>query len=129
MSQIVNAIEAVDTGERKLFRKTLYTPLFEEVVDIKSTFKHDLSDILSVYKINVTLGNTCAINSSLSVHGDNLITEAITRTKRQVIEAIFGEFRQDFRRLEKAIYDQDYNLAGKLLYEFEDKMFSSKIKE
>jgi hypothetical protein len=48
---------------------------------------------------------------------------AINRTKQQVIEGIFGEFRPYFRRIEKAIYSYDYDKAGEILYEMERLMF------
>ena len=54
---------------------------------------------------------------------DHALTLAINRTKQQVIEGIFGEFRPYFRRIEKAIYDYDYDKAGELLYEMERLMF------
>jgi hypothetical protein len=51
------------------------------------------------------------------------LTESILRTKRQVIEGIFGEFRPHFRRIEKAIYNYNYEEAGRLLHEMERVMF------
>lgn len=124
MSQIVNAIKFFDTGHRKLIRKGIYTPLFEDVTNITSEYRQDYT-IGKVYKIDVCLGSTCLVDDSDFTKKH----EAVERTKSQVIEAIFGEFRQHFRRLEKAIYDQDYNLAAKILYEFEERMYSTKMKD
>ena len=63
------------------------------------------------------------IGADAYVTGDDSVYESVERTKRQVIEAIFGEFRPHFRQIEKAIYDYDYHEAGKLPHEMEKKMY------
>ena len=50
---------------------------------------------------------------------------AIGRTKNQVIEAVFGEFRQDFRLIEKHLYNYEFEEAATALRRMEDKMFST----
>jgi hypothetical protein len=52
---------------------------------------------------------------------------AVQRTKRQVVEAIFGEFRADFRSIERALYDSDIETARVMFHALEDKMFEITI--
>jgi hypothetical protein len=54
---------------------------------------------------------------------DNALIYAIERTKRQVIEAIFGEFRADFRNIERALYDSNIEEARVMFHALEDRMF------
>jgi hypothetical protein len=55
--------------------------------------------------------------------GGDTLEEAIHRTKRQVIEAIYGEFRQDLMMVERALYDRDFQKARDCLRILEQKMF------
>lgn len=119
MSEISKAIMARDTGERRA--KPTTTRLFQDVFSMEEKYGKTLDfEALKIYKIGVTLGNTCAVSEYEDV---NAYGEAILRTKRQVIEAIFGEFRPHFRLIEKAIYDYDYHEAGRLLHEMERQMY------
>ena len=125
MSQVVKAITAHDTGERKTFHNP-FSPLFQDVFDIKSEvqeFRYN-PDVAKAYKIGVTVGSQVWVNDLESTVNENALTEAINRTKRQVIEAIFGEFRHDFMMIERALYDRDFQKARSYLTEFEKKMFS-----
>ena len=122
MSEISKAIMARDTGERR--SKPTTSRLFQDVFSMKENYGKTLDfEVLKVYKIGVTLGNTCAVSELESDKNSNAYGEAILRTKRQVIEAIFGEFRPHFRLIEKAIYDYDYHEAGRLLHEMERQMY------
>ena len=124
MSQLVNAIRASDTGDRKLLDGK-FTPLFEDVFSVKETIRKDPLDYATIYQIGVTLGNRAIVSEFENVKNVDALTEAIERTKRSIIEAVFGEFRQDFRLLENAIYDRDFLAARNLLVKFEEKMFST----
>lgn len=125
MSQVVKAIVATDTGQRRELTKGL-SPLFMDVFKAKSEI-HEVRDmtqsVAKLYKFGVQIGSQAMVTDMDYLKGPDALTEAIKRTKRQVIEGIFGEFRQDFRRIEKAIYDYQYEEAGKLLHEMERKMF------
>lgn len=122
MSQVVKAITATDTGDRRLIDS--FSPLFRDVFNVKEQIYELRGDeIAKVYRIGVTIGNQCTVSEDLSASHDNALTEAIKRTKRGVIEAIFGEFRQDMRHLENAIYDRDFAKARDALRQLEVKMF------
>lgn len=125
MSQLSKAVVALDTGDRKYIPKGL-SPLFQDVfsskVEIQDTYGPDL--IGKVYRIDCKIGSQAVVTEFDSfIHGSSPLEEAIMRTKRQIIEGVFGEFRPHFRRIEKAIYDYDYHEAGRLLHEMERLMY------
>lgn len=113
MSQIVNAIKEHDTGNRKMLNDS-FTPLFRDMVDLKSTLEP--VEIGYQYRIDVRLGCDVIIN-------DGEIAEAVKRTKNQVIEAVFGEFRGDFMMLERAIYDRDFHASKVYLEKLRHNMY------
>lgn len=123
MSMVVKAITATDTGDRKVVES--FSPLFQDVFNVKQEIHETrhTGEVLKVYRIGVTLGNQCMVSKVEQLHYEDALTEAIKRTKRSVIEAIFGEFRQDIRHLENAIYDRDFAKARDALRQLEVKMF------
>ena len=123
MSQVVKAITATDTGDRKVAES--FSPLFQDVFNVKQEIHETrhTGEVLKVYRIGVTLGNQCMVSEYETLNFDDALTEAIKRTKKGVIEAIFGEFRQDMRHLENAIYDRDFAKARDVLRQLEVKMF------
>jgi hypothetical protein len=121
MSQVVKAITGHDTGERKLIQG--FSPLFQDVFNVKSDiqdFRYE--EVAKQYRIGVTLGAQVMV----SENEYNALTKAVERTKRHVIEAIFGEFRTDFMNVERALYDRDFQKARDHLRVFEEKMFTTK---
>jgi hypothetical protein len=125
MSQLSKAITAVDTGERK-YTPQKSSPLFQDVFSAKAEIQDTCGPDLigKVYRIGCRIGSQAVVSEyDLFAHGSSPLEEAITRTKRQVIEGVFGEFRPHIRRIEKAIYDYDYNEAGRLLHEMERVMY------
>lgn len=124
MSNLVKAIAASDTGERKVFpvKSKLFQDVFSIREDIGETHQHD---VVKIYKIGVTLGNTCMVTELESMRNHLALTHAIQRTKDQIIEAVFGEFRQDFRMIEKLLYDYDFEGAATALRAMEQKMYST----
>jgi hypothetical protein len=125
MSQVVRAIETHDTGERKLIKESFST-LFQDVFNIKSQIQdlRGTEDIAKQYRISVTIGSQVHVSDfDLLQEGGDALEEAIHRTKRQVIEAIYGEFRQDLMMVERALYDRDFQKARDYLRILEQKMF------
>lgn len=125
MSQLARAILATDTDQRRLIRAKL-SPLFLDTFIGKAT-SHEMThtgDIAYQYRIEARLGATCLVPHLEVARDNNPLAHAINRTKAQVIEAVFGEFRQDIRMIEQAVWNHDTETAGKLLNELERKMFS-----
>ena len=121
MSQLSKAIIATDTGERKYIPHKL-SPLFQDIFSAKEEIQQVTTptDIGKVYRIGCKIGSQAVVSD---YDYEDALENAIMGTKRQVIEGVFGEFRPHFRRIEKAIYDHDYNEAGRLLHEMEHIMF------
>ena len=119
MSQLVSAVMARDTSNIKIVDDS-YSPLFQDIF-YKSESIREIRTPLDarVYRLGVELGIEATVDEDQC---DNLHL-AIERCKRSIIEACFGEFREDFYRLENAIYDMDFAKAKVLLTEFQRKMF------
>jgi hypothetical protein len=131
MSQVVKAITATPDDRRRVYDKEL-SPIFTDVFEVKEQhdrapgyFDASLGTQLR-YRIGVTIGNTVWIDDDdISVDSSSKVIDAVQRTRKAVVEAIFGEFRGQFYRLEKALYDRDYEQARYLLAELERSMFSA----
>lgn len=125
MSNLVKAIVASDTGDR-VFIKKKCSKLFQNVFDIQEDYGTTyVPEIAKLYKIGVHIGATCAVPERLSAAEQDVYGAAIKRTKEQVIEAIFGEFRQDFRLVEQHLYNYDFEAAADALRNMEKKMFTA----
>ena len=94
----------------------------------KARFKNSAIFLMSLkqYRIGVTLGAQVLVSENEALSNHNALTEAVERTKRHVIEAIFGEFRTDFMNVERALYERDFQKARSYLTQFEKKMFTTK---
>ena len=127
MSQLVKAVMASDTGHRKLIQEKAFSPLFQDVFSRQDHIAEVRDPNLytaKMYKIGVTLGSQIAVSELDAIRqGDDVLHEAILRTRREIVEAVFGEFRQDFMLLNRAIYDRDFQKARSLLTDFERKMY------
>ena len=124
MSNLVKAIAATDTGERKVV--PVRSKLFQDVFSMREDFSDlNYEQVAKVYRIGVTLGNTCMVSEFDTLKDSLALGHAIQRTKQQVIEAVFGEFRQDFRMIEKLLYDYDFEGAATALRAMERKMYST----
>ena len=125
MSQLAKAILATDTNQRREILPKL-SPLFLDTFDGKSTIQEltHRADIQYQYRIEARIGASCWVSRLEMARDNNPLTHAINRTKQQVIEAVFGEFRQDIRMIEQAVWNHDTETAGKLLNDLERKMFS-----
>ena len=125
MSQVVNAIVATKNDRVRLKR----TKLFHDVFAVREDIQTVPTGTEIQYKIGVTLGAQYWVSEIEQLKNDNTLAMAIERTKRQVIEAIFGEFRQDFRSIERALYDSNIEEARVLFHALEEKMFEVTINE
>jgi hypothetical protein len=119
MSQVVNAITAIKGDRRRLKQ----TRLFQDVFSVREDIAEVQAMTQTQYRIGITLGSQCWVDDLAIIRNDNAIELAVQRTKRQVIEAIFGEFREDFRNIERSLYDSDVETARVQLHAMEKKMF------
>lgn len=129
MSKLVNAIQAFDTGERKILRAKK-SKLFEDLVELESQIYEDISyDVAKIYKIGVKFGNQVMVSEHEILRNEHALTDAINNTKRSVVEAVFGEFRPTIRQIYDALYDYDVDKARKILSDLEVQMFEMTVDE
>lgn len=119
MSQVVNAITATK-GDRVRHKQT---KLFQDVFTAREEIQTVNPGLETQYRIGVTLGSQCWVGEYEKMRSEDALANAVERTKRQVIEAIFGEFRVDFRSIERALYDSDIESARVMLHDMEARMF------
>jgi hypothetical protein len=125
MSQLVKAIKAYGTSKEKAVQSSLPS-LLKDVLHIDSSLSLDLPNRLRIYEIGIKLGRQWMIDETI-FNRSNQVEIGIEQVKREIIEAIFGEFREDFIKLRRALYEECYtpsDKALKILKEFETKMFS-----
>ena len=125
MSKVVNAIMA-KKGDRA---RPKQTKLFRDVFTVREDIQTVAAGIEVQYRIGVTLGAECWVDEISIISEPDALEMAIDRSKRQVIEAIFGEFRADFRNIERALYDRNIEEARVMLHDLEKKMFEVTIDE
>lgn len=119
MSEVVNAITATKGDRFRLKQTKLFNDVFAVREDIQT-----LSPGTEIqYRIGVTLGSQCWVDELSQLKAGDAVEMAIERTKRQVIEAIFGEFRTDFRNIERALYNSDIETARVMFHALEERMF------
>jgi len=119
MSQLVKSVMAKDTGQRKIIDD--FRPIYRDIVSINEAITRSDIHIAQVYDIRAIIGSRVMV---MYDEDQGALKEAINRTKQQIIEAVFGEFREDFMRLEMALYDRDFQKSRIILDEFRNKMFS-----
>ena len=125
MSKVVNAIMAVKEDRCRIKQ----TKLFQDVFAVREDIRTLNPGTEIQYRIGVTIGSQCWVSEMEQLQNDNALVMAVERTKRQVIEAIFGEFRADFRNIERALYDSDIETARVMFHALEDRMFEVTVDE
>lgn len=120
MSELAKAITANVTTYRQAV-----SPLLGEM--FRADVEHSRPQLGTgmVYSIKATFGANVLITDQELASNDKSVSLAVERTKRQVVEAVFGEFRPHYRMIEKAIYERDMEKASKLLHEMEKQMFDT----
>lgn len=121
MSQVVKAILAVEGDKKRIVSRD--NTLFNDVFSVREDIRTDPVQLETQYRIGVTIGSQCFVSEYDKMKSANALAYAVERTKRQVIEAIFGEFRQDFRMIERDLYDRNIEGARIKFHELEKKMF------
>jgi hypothetical protein len=75
------------------------------------------------YSIGVKFGSSVFVDEGANYRDAFTLVNAVGQVKRSVVEAVFGEFRQDFRDIEQLIYSHNFSAVAKRLRQFEQKMF------
>lgn len=121
MSQLVKAITASRMDRTRLVEKL--EPVFKDVFSVREDIRDDKIMTEIQYRIGVTLSSEVWVSDLERLKSDNALTDAIMRTKRHIIEGIYGEFRQDFRMIERDLYDRNVEAARLKFHALEKKMF------
>lgn len=127
MSNLVKAIKAHEISAEKTAAKKPLSVLMQELVSVDSdlTSNNFSFNSTKVYEIGVRFGKKCFVTENeIALGRGDVLRHAIETTKQGIIEAVFGEFREDFIKIKIALLDYDYEKAAKLLADFETKMFS-----
>lgn len=124
MSQLVNSVQAFDTGDRKILRNKK-SRLFEDLVKLESQIFEEKTDyiVAKIYKIGVKFGSQVMVTETELLSNPNALEFAINNTKKSIAEAVFGEFRPLIRQIYDALYDYDVEKARFVLSQLEDQMF------
>lgn len=114
MSKLSEMIQAKQTSERR----HVMAPM-PALVDIDYSCTALPGDPLHyVYEMNVTLGCQAVIRQG---SGDADVKLKVIR--RQVVEAIFGEFREDIYTIERALMNYDTDKAAQAVSDLYRRMF------
>ena len=109
MSKLSENLKAYPTGNRYVQTPTL------NCVSFKTTSYETLPWQVE-YSLECKIGSTFVVQPGNSLHDTAVsVQSALYRCKRQILEEIFGEFRQDLYNLDVALYNQDYEKAKTLL--------------
>lgn len=122
MSQLAKALQAVDSGDRVLLR-VKFSPLFSDTVSIKAESLNDPMVGLR-YKVGCKIEASCVVTPYSGLQFGERIEKSTNQVKRQIIEAVFGEFRSDIMRIRAALNDYDVDSARDLLDYLERNMFN-----
>ncbi len=111
MSKLVDAIEVKQTGKVKAISSNF-------AISVDEAYKEVMRDIAYEYKVGVHLEvRGYAKNSKeLSALKDSC--------KRSIVEEVFGEFRKNFREIERALYYNNLEEAKLLFANLENEMFN-----
>ena len=91
------------------------------IMDVGMTiddYSPTLGDIQTI-NVGVKLGVSAAINRRSMANNEFIVREM----KMKIIEQLFGEFREDFMKVNSCLFERDIEGAMKTLSEFRTKMF------
>lgn len=114
MSKLANLIEAKQTGRIKLLPYSPVIQVFEDWNSVAEPLKMGMVE----YRLEVRFGTRGYANQD---NGQDLV-RLKDMTKRQILEEVFGEFRPMLRKLERAVYNLEWDDARVALQELELEM-------
>lgn len=119
MSRIARAVYAKETGNKRYVEESkIFSNIFKKEESITESYMNPL--IEKQYRITVKLEKDAWVNSTDT---EWKLSESIHETKKMIIEAVFGEFREDLMLLRESILNRDQDAALRQLYELDKRMF------
>lgn len=116
MSKLIDLINAVPTGRVEPQLQPL-----DRVLQVSEEYPS--LPFAREYRISCTFGAKVVVNDENLAYSTDRLKYAIRQVKQNIVEAVFGEFRPDFRRIQTALYSNNPEEASRLLQELEDRMF------
>ena len=117
VSRLSKAVYAKPTDQKRLVDSRLFSEMFvkdEHLNEIITPY------IQMQYTIQAAFRNDVWISSEQETKN---LDWAIRKTKQSIIEAVFGEFREDMILIQRALYNRDFEVALNLLQNLEKNMF------
>lgn len=114
MSRLTNLIEAQQTGRVKLLPQS-------PVVTVKDEWSI-MADPLKVGMVEYRLSVSFHVRGFADKSKGEDLARLKDMAKRQILEEVFGEFRPMLRRLERAIYELNWDEARDALRDLEMEM-------
>lgn len=116
MSRLIGMVEIHQTNRRY---GQLSGPIpYSDMVTIESKSWAPVPHLVE-YNIEVRIGSSVR-------WGEEVSTEPLVRQVSRMIEQhVFGEFREDFNKIQRALFNHDIEGAQKSLDEMHARMFSS----
>jgi len=115
MSKLLELVNARTTGKRKIIPTSL--SYISDVVGVQETYNK------VPYGIEYVIGAQLGAKVFVAEESSESLSFAVEKVKQSIVEAVFGEFRLDFRKLNEALCNQDLDAIRKRLIEFENRMF------
>lgn len=101
--------------------KNLMKPL--PSVTVTDYIMESATDMAYVMSTKVVFQTTATVAPNYNLRNDDSITETKRRMARIIINEVFGEFREEFDALRKALYNCDFEEAIRITETFERRMF------
>jgi hypothetical protein len=123
MSKLAKAVMA-GQKDRRILQEL--GPLFNNTFDLKedfSTFAH--TRWAKTYRVEARFGAQVVVDEVEELKNPNALSFAVESCKRQIIHAVFGEFQEDIRLIEGALWERKFDEARTLLMDMERKMFTT----
>lgn len=112
MSKLANLIEARQTGRMRVIPSSVsIVTVDEEVSPVKQ-------DLYAEYRLGVTL----TVKGHADPKNSTDIQKLKDMCKRQILHEVFGEFQPLIRRIERAIYELNFDEARTALLELDNEM-------
>ena len=92
--------------------------LLADVLAVDESIEYT-SPILREYRISANF----RCRTVLPENDSDALEYAVKTAKRSIVEAVFGEFREDFYKIHNALQEQNIHKAQKLLHNMQYRMF------
>lgn len=115
MSKLSEMIQASMTNERR----AVVTPVASFTSIVESPNSAQLSPIFYVYSLKAEFGCSATVQYGAEGH----LNSKLKVVRLQVVEAIFGEFREDIHAIERALMNYDTDKAMELVGKMHNRMF------